>query len=144
MVAAESILGSNLYDYARRIVTEHEKVDVVITQLVGRTYIAVSELGFSLIATDSETIDCVQIPAGASGLGSPELALPLGLSFKDSWETAALKLGLPRESGGGGGVEPLLGRALAPWDAFDLNGTRCHLEYLPDGKGIALVSLDLE
>lgn len=142
VVPAESILGSNLYDYAKRIVAAHDSVDVTITQLAGRTYMAVCELGFSLIATDAEKVDCVQIPAGDSGLGSSELSLPFGLSFQDSRETVLLKLGRPHESGGGGGFEPLLGRALAPWDAFDLNGNRLHVEYLPDATGIALVSID--
>ncbi len=142
MVTAESILGSNLYDYAKRIVAAHDNVDVTITQLAGRTYMTVCELGFSLIATDAETVDCVQIPAGDLGLGSSELSLPLGLSFQDSRETVLLKLGLPHESGGGGGFEPLLGRALAPWDAFDLDGSRLHVEYFTDATGIALVLID--
>jgi len=81
---AESVLGSNLYDYVKLIVDRHENVDVTITQLDGQTHATVSELGFSLIAGDSVAIDCVQVSPVDSGDGSGELALPLGLSFNDS------------------------------------------------------------
>lgn len=142
MINAESIIGSNFYDCVQLIVDQYENVDVTITKLDGQTYATVSELGFSFMAEDPIAIDCVQVSPVDSGGESGVLALPLGLGFSDSPQDARRKLGSPREHGGGV-ADPISGRAISRWDAFEVNGHRCHLEYLPDDSGIALVSLEL-
>ncbi|MBT2767090.1 hypothetical protein J7J08_05525 [Stenotrophomonas sp. ISL-67] len=111
------------------------------TRIAGRTYATASDLGFSLVSEDGESIDTVQIHGEGSGYGASALLLPWGLLMSDSCSVARSKLGSPIRTGGGD-RNPLTGQAIRDWDLFGAGNYRCHLEYLPANAGISLLSIN--
>lgn len=140
MQSAESLVGSLLAPFLDSVLTRYEAVDVVTTRIAGRTYVTASDLGFSLVSEDGESIDTVQIHGEGSGYGASVLLLPLALLMSDSCSVARSKLGSPIRTGGGD-LNPLTGKAIRDWDLFAAGKYHCHLEYLPGNAGISLLSI---
>lgn len=68
---------------------------MVTTRIAGRTYVTASDLGFSTVSEDGESIDTVQIHGEGSGYGASALLLPWALLMSDSCSVARSKLGAP-------------------------------------------------
>lgn len=140
MLPAETLVGSLLAPVLDSVLTRHEFVDVVTTRIAGRTYVTASDLGFSLVSEDGESIDTVQIHGEGSGYGPSTLLLPWALLMSDSRSVARSKLGSAIRTGGGD-RNPLTGQAIRDWDLFSAGKYHCHLEYLPGNAGISLLSI---
>ncbi|MBY4770297.1 hypothetical protein [Burkholderia ambifaria] len=108
--------------------------------VIDQSYVSCEALGVSLVLPDNETVAAVQLHADRhEGFVGFAGCLPSGLAFDMNRSETRSILGVPEKSGEEREL-PLLGKKSA-WDSFTVGELRLHVEYLPGGNGIQLLTL---
>ena len=107
----------------------------------GRTYYSFPNLGISFVF-DNDRLTAAQLFAAGTDAGTSQFQGPLpgGISFTDSRDAVANKLGKPRKSVEGRDDARSFVR-MEPWAQYAVGAISVHVTFAMDAKSVRLVSL---